>query len=320
MSFDHDDLAARIEAHGPVVRVVVTGTKGSSPRGAGTAMLVWEDGQSGTIGGGALEFEATKRARGILNSGPQAMQMTEPLGPALGQCCGGTVALVFERFDVGNLPNQDAHIFARQIDTNADATIPTQLQRRIDAAGNTQIPPTLINGWLAESLWQSATPVWIFGAGHVGRALANVLAPLPEFDITLIDTKPARMPAELPHGVTPLTAATMAGLAKHAPENAHHYIMTMSHGIDLEICHALLNHTFAYAGLIGSKTKWVRFRSRLEKLGHDPDEINRITCPIGDPALGKEPQAIAVSIAHRLLLERAQLESSTGSAHQTGET
>ncbi len=306
MSFNHAELQARVQAHGTVVRVVVTGTRGSSPRGAGTAMLVWQDGQSGTIGGGALEFAASKRAGAMLKTGAGAMQMTEPLGPALGQCCGGTVALVFERFDAQNLPDADSHIFARPIDTKADATIPAQLQRRIDAANNTQIPPTLVNGWLAESLWQAASPVWIFGAGHVGRALAATLAPLPEFAITLIDTEAARMPAELPSGVTPLTATTMASLAKHAPKDAHHFIMTMSHGIDLEICHALLDHEFAFAGLIGSKTKWVRFHSRLEKLGHSVDEINRITCPIGDPSLGKEPQAIAVSIAHRLLLGRAQ--------------
>ncbi len=318
MSFRREELAQAVQAHGTVVRVIVTGTKGSAPRGAGTAMLVWDGGQSGTIGGGALEFEATKRARGMLADGVTSMQLTEPLGPALGQCCGGTVALVFERFTADNLPDAQAHVFLRPIG-GEKGDMPPALQRKIDAAQNTQFPPTLVNGWLAETLWQAATPVWIFGAGHVGRALANVLAPLPEFTITLIDTEAARMPAELPAGVTPLVAADMAAVAKHAPENAHHFIMTMSHGIDLEICHALLNHSFAYAGLIGSKTKWVRFHSRLEKLGHTADEITRITCPIGDPALGKEPQAIAVSIAHKLLLERAQRESRTDIARTTGE-
>ena len=84
----------------------------------------------------------------------------------------------------------------------------------------------------------------------------------------------------------------------------------MSHGIDLDLCNALLNHGFAYAGLIGSKTKWARFQARLTDLGHHAAEISRITCPIGDPSLGKEPQAIAVGIAHALLLERAMTKSS----------
>jgi xanthine dehydrogenase accessory factor len=87
--------------------------------------------------------------------------------------------------------------------------------------------------------------------------------------------------------------------------------MTMDHGFDLEICHQLLCHRFAFTGLIGSKTKWARFQTRLEKLGHTRGEIGHITCPIGDPALGKEPQTIAVGIAHALLLERAKIESST---------
>ncbi len=77
--------------------------------------------------------------------------------------------------------------------------------------------------------------------------------------------------------------------------------MTKSHRCDLEICHALLGHGFAAAGLIGSKTKWARFRAGLQKMGHSVDQIGRISCPIGTPALGKEPQAIAVGIVYGLL-------------------
>lgn len=241
---------------GAVVRVIVTGTKGSTPRESGASMLVWRDGQSGSIGGGTLEFEAAKHARQMLAEGRQKMQMQQALGPELGQCCGGSVALEFELFTENTLPKTTA-----------------------------------------------ATPIWIFGAGHVGRALAGVLAPFPEYSITLIDTEPARFPTDLPTGVTPLTAVKMQALVSHAPTDTQHFIMTMSHKIDLEICHALLNHSFAYAGLIGSKTKWARFGKNLQKLGHASDDIKRITCPIGDTSLGKAPQAIAVGIAHGLLVK-----------------
>lgn len=311
MTFDLNALTAALEQHHEVVRIVIVGTKGSAPRHGGTSMLVWRVGQSGTIGGGALEYEAIKQAHKMQQSGANSQSQIQPLGPALGQCCGGSVSLVFERFTSERLTMLTngiiaAGIFERPVNKDAAAKLPPDLARQIEAAKGRDMPidPVLTNGWLAESLWENSCPVWIFGAGHVGRALAAMLAPLPEFDITLIDTNAARMPTDLPAGVTPLIAATMADLVKHAPIDAHHFIMTMSHNIDLEICHALLGHPFAYAGLIGSKTKWVRFHSRLEKLGHKTDEINRITCPIGEPILGNEPQAIAVGVARGLLLQQ----------------
>ncbi len=319
MSFRLAEITKSVSAHHNVVRVLVAGTKGSAPRDAGATMLVWSDGQSGTIGGGALEYQATKRAREMLGTGLQAAHITQPLGPALGQCCGGSVTLVYERFNVDALPLPNTQIFVRPVDATANSAIPALLQRRIDAAQNAPIAPTLTAGWLAESVSRATTPVWIFGAGHVGRALAQTLAPLADFDVTLIDTEAARMPEHLPDTVTTLTAQNMAGLVKHAPDNAHHFIMTMDHAIDLEICHQLLNRRFTYAGLIGSKTKWTRFGARLENLGHAQPDIARITCPIGDPALGKEPQAIAVGIARGLLLARAQTESTMGIAQRTGE-
>ncbi len=97
MSFDREALAAAIARHGRVARVVIATGAGSTPREPGTAMLVWSDGQSGTIGGGALEFQAVARAREALATGDRCDKV--PLGPALGQCCGGAVVLVTEVWD-----------------------------------------------------------------------------------------------------------------------------------------------------------------------------------------------------------------------------
>ncbi len=144
-------------------------------------------------------------------------------------------------------------------------------------------------------------PVWIYGAGHVGRAIASVLAPLPDLDVTLIDTGSDRFPDPLPAGVTDLVATNPADLVAHAPDTATHLILTYSHALDLEICHRLLQRPFRAAGLIGSATKWARFQRRLAALGHDPAQIARIHCPIGEPALGKHPQAIALGVAAELL-------------------
>jgi xanthine dehydrogenase accessory factor len=105
----------------------------------------------------------------------------------------------------------------------------------------------------------------------------------------------------VPDHVTALPAADPARLVPHAPRDANHLILTYSHALDLALCHALLEHGFAGAGLIGSATKWARFRSRLGALGHSPAQIARIRCPIGTPGLGKHPQAIAIGVASSLL-------------------
>jgi xanthine dehydrogenase accessory factor len=140
----------------------------------------------------------------------------------------------------------------------------------------------------------------------VGRAIVNVLAPWPGVAITWVDLGPDRFPAKVPTGVTMLPAAEPPALVRYAPGDADHLVLTRSHELDLQLCHALLRHGFASLGLIGSATKLARFRSRLAALGHTAAQISRIACPIGDPSLGKHPQAIAVGVAAALIrAERA---------------
>ncbi len=322
MSFELASLAAAVAAHGRVCRVVVAATSGSAPREPGAAMLVWESGQSGTIGGGALELEALRRARRLLSArhggggdgGNGARLWRLALGPALGQCCGGAVRLLAEPFDARALEGLEGlAFFARPADAGAgsgrEAIMPLALRRLLRAAraGGPPPAPQLIEGWMVEPLTPPRTPVWIYGAGHVGRALAHVIAPLPEFAITWVDTGPGRFPDPVPAGVTALPARAPARAAVRAPASAHHLILTYSHALDLDLCHALLGRPAASIGLIGSASKWARFRNRLAALGHSPERIGRIACPIGAPALGKHPQAIALGVARDLLdLHRRQ--------------
>ncbi len=230
------------------IRITVAKTAGSAPRDAGTQMLVWADRTEGTIGGGRLEWEAMIAARRMLAEGRQTQRMQMPLGPHLGQCCGGAVTL------------------------------------ELQAAADITLPP--------------ARPLWIYGAGHVGRALVHVMQPLPDFAITWVDTHADRFPET---DVETLVAADPAMIVKHAPPDAEHLIVTYSHELDLALCHALLRHGFQSAGLIGSATKWARFKSRLAALGHTPASISRIACPIGDPGLGKHPAAIALGVATAMI-------------------
>lgn len=267
-------------------------------------MLIWADGQSGTIGGGALELDASHKARAMLAGGTARTEKIA-LGPSLGQCCGGAVTLGYERFDQTSLAAiPQTGLFARPVSAQASAESPLAIRRAEKAArGEGVVSTRYAQGWLAEPLSPPARPVWIWGAGHVGRALVSVLAPLPGLSLTWIDTAEARFPDSTPPGVTRRIAEAPQTILPEAPKDAEHYILTFSHALDLDLCHRALSHGFAACGLIGSASKWARFRTRLQALGHDPRDISRIVCPIGDPAFGKHPQAIAVSVAAAILAQ-----------------
>ena len=300
--FDRAALQAALRDHPRVARVVIAAHDGSSPREVGASMLVWGDqtsggGQSGTVGGGALEWQALQTARARLTeTAPHLTRLA--LGPSLGQCCGGAVTLLTEVYTEATLPEGRLH--ARSVD---GSPMPLAVKRLLAAARaqGTHPPPHLLQGWMIEPLSQPTRQLWLWGAGHVGRAIAATMAPLPGLHITWIDVAPDRFPDPAPEGVTLLPAADPAQAVRLAPNGADHLIVTFSHALDLDLCHCLLTHGFASCGLIGSATKWARFRSRLAALGHAPDQITRITCPIGDPALGKHPQAIAVGVAAQFL-------------------
>lgn len=296
--FDLAALANAVAAQGRVARVVVAEVAGSAPREVGAATLVWSGGQSGTIGGGALEWAAVGVARGMLAEGGSRLDRVA-LGPALGQCCGGAVTLLTEVFDAASLP-EVSDVIARAVEGRP---MPLAVKRKLEAArGQGVLPaPALVQGWMVEPLARPGRALWIWGAGHVGRALVAVLAPLPGLAITWVDVAADRFPVDVPPGVTVLPAADPGLLVAHAPTRAEHLVLTYSHALDLDLCHRLLGHGFASLGLIGSETKWARFRNRLAALGHAPTQIARIDCPIGDPSLGKHPQAIAIGVAGAVL-------------------
>lgn len=242
------------------IYVEILATKGSTPRDAGTAMKVTPQGTEGTIGGGALEHQAIERARLLLAVNGREETQTLPLGPGLGQCCGGAVTLRF-----------------------------TRTSHPVDQIGLTQ--------QLIRKPPPNPVLLWIWGAGHVGRAVINACHP-QAFKITWVDDHIDRFPERVRESVTVTPAADMPRLAARAPAHAHHLIFTYSHDIDLALCAALLKRGFASCGLIGSTTKWARFQKRLRAAGLNPAPI---TCPIGDKSLGKRPDAIASGTVRMLL-------------------
>lgn len=306
---DLNALSGAITAYGRVARVVIAESRGSTPRETGASMLIWTGGRAGTIGGGRLEYEAEKRALDMLQDGPDTALTRQPLGPALKQCCGGAVTLVTEVYDAARYRDMvDSFafpgIFARSVET-AEGPLPDPARRMIARWQDSDVPMpvSMTGGWLIEPVWRDRLPVYIYGAGHVGRALAHVLAPMPEMDVHLVDMREDQFDG-IPDNVCQTFDAPPTEVMRTAPDNAVHFIMTPDHDYDLTLCHHLLQQPFAFAGLIGSETKWARFRRRLKQMGHDLADIEGIRCPIGDPSLGKHPQAIAVGVAAELLINK----------------
>ncbi|QGX99720.1 xanthine dehydrogenase accessory protein XdhC [Roseovarius faecimaris] len=301
---DFELLQRLVEAHEEVVRLVVADAKGSTPREIGVDMVVWKDGLHQTIGGGRMEYDAIKRARRLLTEDRDQLIERQALGPGLGQCCGGSITIVFERFDAERLAAArkaagKTGVFLRQVGPGMQSPPKALL------TPHSNEPLSFRRGWLAEPVWRARLPVYIYGAGHVGRALALALEPLPQFEVHLVDVRRDQF-ADLPESIHQTWEILPTDVLATAPDEAAHFIMTPEHDYDLELCHRLLSRSFGYAGLIGSETKWARFRARLIALGHAPKQIARITCPIGDKSLGKHPQEIAVGVVLNLLHYAAQ--------------
>lgn len=247
----------------PAVEVEVEAARGSTPREAGARMLVTGSATFGTIGGGRLEWEAVARARRLLEAGETSARLEIPLGPAVGQCCGGHVVLALRRAD-------DAVL--------ADLTA-------------------------AEAAADAAKPVvLLFGAGHVGQALAVALSPLP-LRVHWIDSREGVLDGEIPPGIEPVRAGRPIDEVAAAPAGAVYLVLTHSHALDFEICAAVLERgDFAYLGLIGSATKRAKFEHGFRELGISRERIARLICPIGGREVrDKRPQVIAALAAAELI-------------------
>jgi xanthine dehydrogenase accessory factor len=326
------EQARRAVAAGqPCLLVVVTRIAGSAPREPGALMLVTAEGIDGSIGGGRLEYEAIAAARRGLAEGAAPGLRRFALGPDLGQCCGGQAELAFAPLAAGDLGwlerwqdaaagNAPAGVLVRPL---APTGAPTWLEAGGPAAG---LPEpvrhralALLGGeadaaslelggvtWLLARAPRPLDRLFLYGAGHVGRAVARAVAPLP-FRLDWLDERP-----ELVAGLADprlRLAPDPAVLAAAAPAGAFHLVMTHSHGRDYEICEAVLRRgDFAFLGLIGSETKRARFASRLRAAGLSAERVARLTSPIGLPEIaGKQPAVIAVSVAAQLVALAEQL-------------
>ena len=174
----------------------------------------------------------------------------------------------------------------------------------VDAGGVDAGPPVVLwsDDVIVERFHDPRRPVWLFGAGHVGRALMLALAPLP-FDVTWVDERADAFPGAVPANVRSLHSTDPAGEVAGAPDGALIVVMTHSHARDLAIVHAALAAgRFGYVGLIGSDSKRARFARRLREAGVAHARIAELVCPIGLPTIAsKHPAVIAAGVVVQLL-------------------
>lgn len=302
-----------IDAQGAAALVGIVSTAGSVPREAGARLVMAPDGGFwGTVGGGALEWELTRRAGDLLaQADPStAFGLGErrdwPLGPDLGQCCGGRVTTLVEVY-AGAARPAVAALAAAEAKGGFDTIVRLGPGWRVDReilASSAAGAPLSAGAW-HESFGDERTPLWLVGAGHVGRALVLALAPLP-FAVRWIDPRPEAFPAHVPANVVatvePDPAASLAG----APCGASLLVMSHSHALDLAVIDAALRRSdLGFVGLIGSLTKRARFLRHLGAAGLSEARLADLVCPIGVPGLaGKEPAVIAASVAVQLLQDR----------------
>ena len=323
--------------------VVVAIANGSTPREAGTAMVVMRDALAGTIGGGHLEFEAIRLARDALASGATgAWAVRFPLAARLGQCCGGVATLVFTAIDASARAWLDVVVGCHR------AALPCAIVARLGADAGGRLVVTLddARGTLGDVALDSAAVVearsrlgqetgctglvdvrgasllvhvvrpsafhvHVFGNGHVGRALVQVLGALPA-EVAWIDTRENDFPDAVPANVEVVVTDDPLAEVAAIPRGAYVVVLTHSHALDFDIVEAALaRDDLAYIGLIGSRAKRAQFERRLLQRGAAPEVLARVTCPIGAALSSKEPGVIAVGVAAELLRLREQAQGVT---------
>jgi xanthine dehydrogenase accessory factor len=320
--------------------ITVVRTQGSTPREAGAQMLLYGETQRGTIGGGKLEHDATERARALLASNHREVGTTQTynLGATLGQCCGGKIELLIERLSSAALPllMRRSELSARGerfIGVSAlgpqsalrraivtlsastgdaiDRRAVAEAQRILSGTERLQAPRWLdledsSARILLDAELDQGLPIVLFGAGHVGRALVQVLAPLG-WSITWVETRDDAFPRDVPQGVQRVATAVPEACIDEARPRSAFLIMTHDHGLDFTLSERVLRRTdYSFCGLIGSRTKREKFVHRLAARGVPLSAIERLVCPIGIPARsGKAPYEVAIAVAAQLLQVRA---------------
>lgn len=266
------DLSDFLRSHSLSILAELTRVRGSSPRDEGAFMVIAPEEVVGTIGGGALEYMVIARARQALRDDEEPGGLDIPLGPEIGQCCGGRVEVSL---------------------------------RRLKPAGASAL-------WKQLRREEAERPhVYLFGSGHVGKALATALAALP-LSIHVVDTRPDEL-GDLPEGVEAIGHPMPEAVVRGAPVGSSYVILTHDHALDFLIAaEALKRGDAPYVGMVGSRTKRAKFAHWFENEAKgDRALLRRLVLPIGDFGLvDKRPEVIAALAAAEIMVQIGRREVS----------
>lgn len=312
----------------PAVLVTVVEARGSTPREPGAGMTVGRSEVRDTIGGGQLEHAAIESARLLLEDEVDGYTNTverHALSPRMGQCCGGVARLLLERIPGRPQSWIDTLLEARRARLTVFTATPVggagkRVLRSVDelpvdvaAGGVRALAARAMDtgrpafdagaGWYIEPVAPPDFDVVLFGAGHVGKAVAGVLATLP-CTLTWVDSRREQFTDQEP-GANVRTEIVRypESIVDDCPPGAFYLVMTHSHQMDFDICARILARgDFAYCGMIGSQSKRRSCEKRLKLKGITESMLDRLTCPIGvDGITGKRPAEIAVAAAAQIL-------------------
>ena len=324
-------IVGRLKAGEPLTLVTLVESRGSAPRHAGAMMAVFKDGGAeGTVGGGAVENEAKRRAYALIGGAAEVGRYSLTQGDAagLGMICGGDVTLLFHPIPAG-----DASVISifEDILTAMDARSPRWLAQALDASGSARMAlygagGLLLGGAMDPEPPRGALPVYskgdkprfidpvvragralIFGGGHVSRALVPILASIG-FPVYVLEDREefadiARFPAASGTVLCPMDSFLEE--FEVVPED-YVVIVTRGHQKDYEVLRQVLSTRAAYIGMIGSRAKVAATMDRLRTDGFVGDDLARISAPIGLPIGAETPEEIAVSIAAEMIKRRSQ--------------
>lgn len=316
-----------LEAGTPAELVAVTEASGSTPRGAGAMMAVFPGGRAlGTIGGGNVEYEAQRLAGELLERGGCAVRrfrFVQGEAASLGMVCGGDVTVRFQY-----LPAGDAQITAVLRDLLSAGNLDTWLVLNLrsgamgtadrngfrhlehppeEAAPLLQGRPAAAGDWLAIPMVRAGR-VYIFGGGHVSRALVPAIAAVGFRPVVYDDRPEFADPALFPRAEAVL-CGEFTEISRHIALTGDDYvvIMTRGHQADYEVLTQTLRSGVRYLGCIGSRRKLALCRERLLAAGFGAEEYERVHAPIGLAIGAETPEEIAVSVAAELIAVRAGL-------------
>ncbi len=316
-----DALATALQRAGRVVLVTVADARGPTPRESGATMIVGAASVAGTIGGGSLEFEATRIAREALarRDPPAAAWLVRfPLGTKLGQACGGVATIAFQTITsdtaawleparaclrtqpmialvarIGSGCDAGARLLVTADDArgtlgdaSADSAAIAAARERLGAGpGDAKAGSGVIERNAAtlfiHLVRRTDFSVLVFGNGHVGRALVHVLGATPA-RVTWIDERAEGFPADVPVNVAMVATDAPETELRTAPTGSFVVILTHSHALDFGLAIAALARSdWRYIGMIGSGAKRAQLADELAQRGFPPEALARITMPIG---------------------------------------